>query len=99
MKKTMLAVLAFFFCGPCIAVMASETYCEELNDVGLKGKDVTVIPDVLSERNFVRGVVVSVSQRTLVVQTSGSRAYVNCAHIHSVFVAEEKEKKISWGGQ
>ncbi len=88
-SRIILSILIMGAAAP-LAWADGNSYCQQLQQVGLKDKYVTVTPADGGERNFTHGYVVSVRGGTLTLDLGGYRSYINCDEIHSVTVKEKK---------
>ena len=85
MKTWVLALVCVF--SACTAASA-EDYCAQLQGAGLEGRLITVNTTHGSGQHVLEGRLLTVKPGILVLQLSGSRAFVNCANVYSLVVAE-----------
>ncbi len=71
----------------CCTVAAAEDYCAQLQGEGLEGRLVTINITGGTGKAYIEGRLFAVKPGVLVLELSGSRAYVNCANISSLVVA------------
>ena len=85
MRRGLLTVALFF--SAC-AVAAAEDYCGQLQGAGLEGRLVTVNLTGADGRNMLEGRLAAVRPGIVVLELSGARAFVNCANVTSLVVAQ-----------